>query len=286
MPQIGGQDEIKKGILQSTQSVGEEIFYGDGTMNCLLDKKITIVCPTRKRPKSVYRFLSAIIRNTTNFSNFEIVFIHDDDDVETAKVLRDCKKRYKSIEMRVYGRPQHFNLSDSYYNWAWKSGYLHGDYFWMAQDDTVILTKNWNNLIIKAIEKYLKDKPDRICCAFALDAGDYHRRPNDIFGFYPMVTKEAVEIVGYIYPKELPTHGCEIWLREMYRAVDRYLPIRTVMIDQVSYRTHKDVPIDGVGRNMTARAKEHRAMGASFLKWLGNVGDIRKEIHDRMVRTR
>ncbi len=196
-------------------------------MNYLHDKKITIVCPTRKRPEQLRQFLDSIVQKAVNYSNFEVIFIHDDDDPDTATVLQKYKKKYSMIEMRIYNRPHHFNLSDSYYNWAWRNGYLHGDYFWTAQDDTVILTKNWNNLIIRAIEKYLKDKPDRICCAFAIDAGNYHRRPDDIFGFYPIVTKEAVEIVGYIHPQELPTHGCEIGSRELDQAIVRHLPINT-----------------------------------------------------------
>ncbi len=253
-------------------------------MTCLDNKKLTIVCPTRARPESLKHFLDSIMLNTANFSNFEIVFIHDDDDAATAKALSEYKNQYAEMEMYIHHRPQHFNLSDAYYSWAWREGYLHGDYFWAAQDDIVILTKDWNNKIIQAIESYLADKPDRICCAFALDINNAWSFPHDPWGWYPIVTREAVEVVRYIYPWYCPTHASEIWLRELYRAADRYLPILNVEIEQVSYRTHKDVPKDDVGKSMETRAKKYEYMAKSFLQYSRNVTGLKHAIYNKRQR--
>lgn len=252
-------------------------------MACLLDKKLTIVCPTRARPKPLRRLLDSIVRNTTDYSNFEIVFIHDDDDAATAQALLDYQKHFVQIEMRIHHRPRNFNLSSAYYNWSWKNGYLHGDYFWMAQDDVEILTKDWNILIIEAVEDFLKDKPDRVCCAFPLDIGNAASTPGNVWGWYPMVTKEAVEVIHYIYPAHCPVHGNEIWLREMYRAIGRYLPITNVQVDQISYRTHgESAPIDETGKSMLYRVKKYNYMATSFYDYSSSISKLKGAIHAGM----
>ncbi len=245
---------------------------------------MSLVCPTRERPKPLRRLLDSIVHNTTDYSNFELVFIHDDDDVVTAKTLSDLKKHFAQIEMYIHHRPRHFNLSNAYYNWAWKKGFLHGDYYWTMQDDVVILTKNWNTLIIEAIESYLADKPDRVCCAFAHDTNNRASIPYDPWGWYPIVTKEALDTLHYIYPAHCPTHASEIWLREMYRAIGRYLPILNVELEQVSYRDFGSiVPIDVVGHRMNDRSEQEKRLAANVLDYFSSVSKLKGAIHNARV---
>ena len=236
---------------------------GGGILNSY-GKTITLICPTRGRLEGVRRLLNSINRTAADFHNFELVFIYDTDDGPTKDALNNYKDEYTAIEMHIHVRPHDDNLSDAYYNWAWRQKLLHGDYYWVTGNDVVMVTDGWDTRVIHAMEQYLANSRSRVCCAFAADVSTNKPYLGFNWGWFPIFTKEAVQTVGYLFPKEYPTSTADVWMAKMYSAAGCYLEIPTVQIDTISHRTYKGVPIDNIARSMGARDRQANPRKAAF----------------------
>ncbi len=246
-----------------------------------------MIIPTRGRSDMIRKLLNSINRTAKDFFSFELVFVYDDDDKKTGDALKAYQYEYTAIDIRIFHRKRNDNISDKYYNWLLKSGNLIGDYYWVLGDDIMMITEGWDILIIKAIENFLFDKPDRICCAYPMDTSQnkpvIREAQGKQWGWFPIITREAAEAVGYILPPQYPTHGADIYLAKIYNAIYRYCPIYNVSIHTISHRT-EGIPNDKTAKDVGRIAEKNSKYALeNFDKFFKKDNTLlRTKIHERV----
>jgi len=250
-------------------------------------KIISIIIPTRNRHELVRRFLNSVNQTAKDFFSFEIILVIDNDDIVSRKSLFEYQAQYTAIDIRIVSRGRNENISDMYYNWLWREGLLNGDYFWVMGDDVIMITKDWDKLVIEGIEKYLIGKSDRICCAFAIDTSSnkpsIKEAKGKLWGWFPIITREACEAVNFILPKQYPAHGADIYLARLYNAIHRYCPLLNIKIHTKTHRT-EGVPNDKIAENVGRIAKEYSKHAVeNFAEYFKtDVTLLGEKIHERV----
>lgn len=100
-----------------------------------------VMLPCRGRPENIFRFIENFILNTTD--NTKLIIGIDEDDIDNHKKLFET--HFDKIMVM-----KKFNLSEKL-NFMWKNnpGYK---YYTFLADDTIIHTKNWDNIFCDYIE--------------------------------------------------------------------------------------------------------------------------------------
>ena len=111
-------------------------------------KTISIILPTRKRPKNLIRLVKSIIETSKFTENIEVCICVDRDDMESATALIPLSDR---IDVKVcIGSRQ--TKHGTYWNRAWQQ--TTGDVLQMSSDDFIYRTPNWDVEILKEINKF------------------------------------------------------------------------------------------------------------------------------------
>ena len=106
---------------------------------------VSIILPTRKRVKDLHETLESILNNA-NLSNpnFEIILKVDYDDKETLAYISQFTNEHTNINIILNSRLGGWiNLVDFIENMIDISK---GKYIWNINDDSRILTPNWNEM--------------------------------------------------------------------------------------------------------------------------------------------
>ena len=100
---------------------------------------ISILIPTREKLEPLKRTLTAIIENSSNSNNYEILIGVDNDDIKTV----DFFKNMENENIRIfYFERQFYKNVHFYYNNLAKNA--KGELLWIFADDFEISTKNWD----------------------------------------------------------------------------------------------------------------------------------------------
>lgn len=149
---------------------------------------ISILIPTRKRPKNLHRFVSTINAVTTNHKNVEIIFGVDKDDTSSIFALNSIKNTSKIDVRCVVVNPYKdggINLS-----YIWNQCYAAAKYPIIGYfgDDVIFKTKNWD---LEVGKEFKKDKCILLSCNDVhLWCGKEsilfftHKKVHEKFGFY------------------------------------------------------------------------------------------------------
>ena len=116
---------------------------------------ISILCPSRGRPKLAKRMIDTVYNTVSDAKNIEFLLYLNEDDptLEEYKTLIN-KKHY------TVGPNQ-----STCYSWNQLAEKAKFDILFLAGDDIQFMTKNWDLNIIKVFEMF----PDKICMAAPFD---------------------------------------------------------------------------------------------------------------------
>ncbi len=111
-------------------------------------KKFSFLVPTRNRPDLVARFFQSIVDTTSDVKGLEVVLCFDDDDTESQKIkdgVLDIKRVVikKGATMGTLNRAC-FDVSS-------------GRYVMLLNDDVILRTKNWDEIIFSVFSSYEDD---------------------------------------------------------------------------------------------------------------------------------
>lgn len=168
---------------------------------------ISLLCPTRKRPKEFLRFVQSAM--TTAAVNPEIVCYIDSDD-----------NSYENLEFLTLSvRGPRINMSDM---WNKCAAVATGSILMMAGDDMVFRTNDWDTMIHQAFE----DCPDKILMVHGDDGMPQNRGR---FGVFPTIHRKWVDATGYFVPPVFTGDYADTWLNDVSNAIGRrkYLPYVT-----------------------------------------------------------
>lgn len=204
--------------------------------------KFSLLCPTRERLDLLENLIESLINTTHNICNIEVLFAVDNDDKDTINFINYIDKPFVKLFVRERSE---WNNRD-YYNWLASFSSLSAKYLFAIGNDVEFKVDNWDKIAENEIERYLKDKTDRILCTGLLENG------RDDYAWFPIITIETYLLLGYFLPPELPSWGADTSLSRLFKSVNRYFVINDrTYLNHVSVQTNTRNP-----DNIYRRTKE------------------------------
>ena len=171
---------------------------------------ISILLPTRNRPKNVKKLLENIINTVDKINNIEICFYIDNDDNSNFQVLSEMSSK---LNIQAF-QGERIKGSQSY-NELYKNS--SGDIIMFCADDVAFRTNKWDKLVEYTFQEY----PDKIMFVYGQDGIQ-----NEKIGTHGFIHKNWVETVGYVLPPYLASAYTDSWITDLSEMVKRrkYLP--------------------------------------------------------------
>jgi hypothetical protein len=169
---------------------------------------ISLLLPSRKRPKIFKRMAESAWANVSDFGDLEIVARFDEDDLESAEAARKCDAKVivgpRLRKMTIY--------------WNECFDVCSGDIVCQANDDMVFTTNHWNFFLEDAFEKI----SDKIMLCHGSDSFGHGSN----FGPHAFVSRRWVETLGYFIPPYFSSDFGDAWINELANMIGRrrYLP--------------------------------------------------------------
>ena len=187
--------------------------------------EISILCPTRKRPNNIKRFIDSIEHTCKDISQVEVIFYIDKDDSISTPVILE----YPPPLTKVYIGSRIFQ-SDMY---NYIGPIALGNILMFTGDDVVFRTKGWDQIVIDTFEHGPKDK---ILLVYGSDVKPVNHivgLPED-FGTQFFIHRNWAEAVGYISPKFFCTDFTDCWFNEIAQKLDRRKQI-PIIVEHMHY---------------------------------------------------
>ena len=152
---------------------------------------ISILLPTRGRPKPLEQCLRTLLDRAKDPSRIEVMLAFDNDDVENIKhfvdviqpYLDDLGVEYSAIQFERLG---YMRLNEYLNELAQHS---QGSWLFFWNDDAVMKTQDWDQVIRDSAQEF-----------YLLRAETNHEHPYAIF---PILPKKWVEITGHLSPHQI-----------------------------------------------------------------------------------
>ena len=144
-------------------------------------KKISILLPTYGRPQLLQKTVNSLFKNASNINNIEIFLIIDDNDDKTIISANKLKKEYPVNIILDIDKPcGYFGLNERLNKAAAKTC---GDYIFFVDDDSVMKTTNWDEIILNK-------------CIYKLAI--YFFKEKNCWGFcHPLIHRDLYNLLGH-----------------------------------------------------------------------------------------
>lgn len=185
-------------------------------------KKFSIIFPTRERPGLLDRLLKSIVATTKNINDIEVLVAYDTDDIVTKSYI----SQYREMPVTWVECKRSKNLSRDYYSHL--SKIADGRWIVIINDDVEFKTKNWDVIADRILSKAVGLGPDIIYGSVEDDLGKNRKTEFNDYTCFPILGKEGVDALGFVFPERIPMWGADIWCRYIYGMVKRTvsIPIR------------------------------------------------------------
>ena len=184
------------------------------------DIKISILCPSRGRPKNLERLIESASENSNNPEQIEFLFYIDDDD----KTFMDfnAEKYTKSNLKIITGKRLWISVAQNFL-YSQSSGQI----VMTANDDFAFRTKGWDTLVQEAFIK----SQDNLILVYGSDAGHY----GDKMAIYGFFHRDWIDTVGYC---TFPGRGSpyDLWSFEVAKKINRLEYLPQLVIEHIHYR--------------------------------------------------
>ena len=218
--------------------------------------KISILCPTRKRPENMYRLTKSIYDTSANPEDIEIIFYIDQGDLESIFMFNELVNIYNTVK---YVSGERIVLSQMW-NECWKMA--EGEIYFHCGDDIVMKTQGWDTHVVDKFGQY----EDHIMFVHGNDL--YHHFPG--FGTHGFIHKNWTDTVGYFVPPYFSSDYNDTWLNEVSDKIMRhfYVPIITEHMHFVVNKSE----IDETHRDRLIRHRKD------------NVEELYRSLHEERAR--
>jgi glycosyltransferase involved in cell wall biosynthesis len=173
--------------------------------------RFSLLIPTRNRPKLLRHVVRSFCNMTKRPEETEILIAYDNDDTQTIKAALDDR-----ISCKLYQRDRINNLQ-AYFNWL--SQYALGRYLFVLNDDCIMQTANWDEIVWTSLEN------SGSWYGITSPAG---RASEDLYSEFPIISVEAVKKLGYVMPESYPGHGADHYIFLVYREAGKTLDLRNI----------------------------------------------------------
>lgn len=176
-------------------------------------KSFSILMCSRSRPSILETNVVNILTLADHPEEVEILIGADDDDEATLHKIEELKQLYPQVKPTVL--PRFKNLHKFYNALAAKA---QGKYVWGMNDDSLVEYNLWDSDFADQIEKQIASHKDRIGY-FAISSNSSDKLGD--YGEFPIVTKEALNALGFMDFEPTETWSCDMVLQRIYQSVGR-----------------------------------------------------------------
>ncbi len=193
--------------------------------------KFSLILNSRKRPVHLTNFLKSVEQTAFDKKSIEVIIRYDLDDQETESL---ASKDF-GIETKFIKGPRPENLLTSVNEIASVS---RGENLFGCNDDIIILTKNWDQIILNKINKHLTEND--------ITDGIYYCKPScnssdrDVVAGYsswPIISKKACDVLGFYIYDVFKSLGGDYGIYRLYKEIRRVIDVQEVQIDHVLHNT-------------------------------------------------
>lgn len=184
---------------------------------------ISIIFPTKNRPKNVTRFVDSIFDTADNVSNIELCIYLDDDDTLSIPVVQQTAERIATQALQG-----NIKIGSHMYNELYRIAT--GEIFMFAADDIVFRTKGWDTIVKNKFEEYA----DKILFIYGED-GFQHGR----IGTHGFIHSNWIDTVGYVLPPKLASSYTDEWITELSARIGRKCYMPELLVEHLHPATGK-----------------------------------------------
>ena len=195
--------------------------------------KISLLCPSKNRSLKFQRMSKSLIEKTSNPSRIELLICFDQIEKEINlydKYISDLinngfivKKFFENLNSHAKRNNFLANKSD-------------GHIIFPINDDLIILTSNWDNIIDKEFSKINDNEP--LCLWINCD----RKYKNLDYSAFPVINRYWYNLIGYIVPEYFKFWYLDWWICEVSRLSKKYF-LSKIFIHQFhaeTYESEKD----------------------------------------------
>ncbi len=191
-------------------------------------KNFSFIINSRGRPKMLENLLDSITRTTDNLHKIDAYIGLDNDDVESLEFAKRYRKQF-DIYFITGDRPESLNA-----NFNKLAFMADGQYQCNSNDDVEFDNSclHWDTIILDKIRQFKQEnniKDDIIyvgCADSSIDKPEGSK-----YASFPIVSKQAVEVLGYHMDADFVGLGADNALHRVYEAVNR-----TLYIPEIKFR--------------------------------------------------
>lgn len=190
----------------------------------------SILLNTRKRVRYLENLLFSLYK-TKNLKEIEVLINYDDDDEESHQFAQNSF----DLNVRFFKNPRPHSLHSTINLMARESK---GRYLIGVNDDIEFLTNQWDEIILEKINEFKKInsiEDDIIYCKTSCTSADHD--PNHPYGSCPVVSKEAVNTIGFFLHEEFLGLGADASIYRVYASVNRVVDVSNVWFDHLMHNS-------------------------------------------------
>jgi hypothetical protein len=228
-------------------------------------EKISILCPTRHRPNSIFDLIYSVIETAKHINDVEIIFYVDFDDGESIQQVEDFMPIRVDLvnllcEKERFKGQDSLDLSYSLVNYVvgrrillsqcWNECYAiaRGNILMHCGDDIRFRTKGWDDMIRKEFEKV----PDKIVQVFG-DDGIMHQH----LATHSFIHRNWVETLGYFVPPYFSSDFNDTWLDYVARQLDRQVYLQNMYTEHMHWLIGKGEKDQNALENLERHNKDN-----------------------------
>jgi hypothetical protein len=178
----------------------------------------SILINSRERPAILTEGLLKLQKYTEQLNKVEVLINFDEDD----KTIPDLSYLPFVRVFKASRTPYlHTNINRLY-------GECSGRFIWCLNDDGHVGTQGWDEIALEKLEEFHD----------GIIAGGFHddsldKISND-YASFPIISRKAVDILGFILPNEIMSWGADVWISKVFHQINRYHIIDDVVINHIT----------------------------------------------------
>lgn len=191
------------------------------------ENKISILIPSRKRSKKLERFLETLKIKTAKLKRIELLILLDNDELEIENYRQLVDHYKKIIEIKIF----QINLKTH----AERNNYLakksNGSVIFPANDDLVIETINWDNLVDKEVSKVGDEEP---LCLWVNSGNKYPF----LHCHFPIINKEWYKRLGYVGSELFNFWYLDTWICDLAKKSNKMLYVKSIKFKEFNAQSN------------------------------------------------
>ena len=190
----------------------------------------TLFLNSRGRPKQLLHLIETYDYNAKYPELIEMFIRCDEDDLPTIEALKDLDKR-GTFQFKVIVGPRPYNLATTMNEMALMGK---GQYLFILNDDSEMVTKDWDELVLIRIAEYKKlnnIKDDILYVSIPDNSVDKIRGLH--YASFPIISRAAVQVMGFFLYECFVGLGGDSAIHRVFDKIDRVVMMDDVYIDHI-----------------------------------------------------